>query len=58
MEQAELIRERASEINELIQTELGNPEFYELVAGKANTRGATLNRAQKIERLIESGVGS
>ena len=52
--QADRIRTYAAQINQSIQAELTKPEFHELVAGRANTREATLNRALHIERLIES----
>ena len=56
--QADRIETYATEINQSIQAELTQPEFHVLVAGRANTREATLNRALHIERLIESVTGS
>ena len=54
LDQADRIREHATQINRALQAELGNPEFYELVSGKANTREATRRRASYIKCLIES----
>ena len=48
----------AESINSAIRTEFDNPEFYELVIGRANTRIATLERSRYIERLIESNIAN
>ena len=46
----------SEEINRSIRAELEQSKFRELVAGRANTKEATLNRARYIERLIESSI--
>ena len=56
LDQAPRIRAQAEQINQAIHAELENSEFRKLVAGRANTRKATLNRALYIERLIESAI--
>ena len=57
LNQADLIKLYAEQINQLLQTELGEYKFYSLVAGRANTKEATLNRSKHIERLIDSATG-
>ena len=54
LDHADRIKASAAQIRNLLQSELENPEFRELVTGRANTREATLNRARHIEGLIES----
>ncbi len=53
---ADLIKINAAQINKVIRAELEKPAFHELVAGRANTREATLNRALYIEQLIDSAI--
>ena len=57
LNQADLIKLYAEQINQLLQTELGESKFYSLVAGRANTKEATLNRSRHIEGLIDSAIG-
>ena len=56
--QSDLIKARASLIGQSIRNELTNPTFHELVAGRANTRQATIDRARHIEALIEVSIGA
>lgn len=56
--QASLIDSHAAQINQAIQSALENADFHELVAGRANTKDATLKRAQHIESLIDSAIGA
>lgn len=56
LSQAQEIEDHAQEINHAIQAEFNKEEFYELIVGRANTRGATLERSRHIERLIESVI--
>lgn len=58
LDRADEIRASAERIYNSIQEELGNPRFYELVVGKANTREATLERARYFEQLIKSEIQS
>lgn len=58
LDHADQIRTHAKQINQMLLTELDNPEFHELVSGRANTRDATIRRASYIERLIESATAS
>lgn len=55
-EKADRIRECADSIRQSIRDELTKPEFHGLVAGRANTRQATLARSKHIEELIESVI--
>ena len=57
LNQADLVKLYAEQINQLLQTELGESKFYSLVAGRANTKEATLNRSKHIEGLIDSAIG-
>ncbi len=58
LDHADRVRDFAAEIGELLQSELANPKYYSLVAGRANTREATLRRSKHIEDLIESVTGA
>ena len=58
LDQADRIRAYAARINSSLEQELSDTDFYELVAGRANTREATIKRARHIERLIETAVAS
>ena len=58
LDQADLIRAYAAQINGSIRHKLSDPDFHELVAGRANTREATMNRARHLERLIKTAVAS
>ena len=58
LEQKSAIEIHAKQINQSIQEELKNPDFHRLVAGRANTREATLNRALYIENLIDSAISA
>ena len=57
LDQADRIKVYAARISQSIQAELVKPDFHELVAGRVNTREATLNRALYIEHLIEAAIG-
>ena len=50
------IRLHAGKIWTVLQSAFENPEFYELVVGRANTRRATVDRAFYIGQLIESTI--
>ena len=50
------IRLHAGKIWTVLQSAFENPEFYELVVGRANTRRATVDRAFYIRQLIESTI--
>ena len=56
LDQADHIKRHAEQIYGILNREFENPEFYELVVGRANTRASTLDRARHIERLIESVI--
>ena len=58
LNRSERIKTYSAQINDSIKAELNKPEFHELVVGRANTREATIKRAQYIEHLIESVIGS
>ena len=58
LDQADLIKACATQIKQSIQDELSKSDFHELVAGRPNTREATLNRARHIEHLIKCATGS
>ena len=53
---AEQIRVHAVEIKQSLEQKLQDPDFYELVSGRANTRESTMSRARHIEELIESVI--
>ena len=55
-EKADRVRACADAIGQSIREELKKPEFHELVAGRANTRQATLARSSHIETLIETVI--
>ena len=57
-DQSDRIKSCAEQIRKSIQAELANPDFHVLVAGRANTREATLERSLYIERLIDEIVKS
>ena len=56
LHQADHIKRCAEQIYGILNQEFENPEFYELVVGRANTRESTLDRARYIERLIASVI--
>ena len=56
LDRAEKIKARAQQINKAIQTELDNSEFYELIVGRYNTRGSTIERSKYIESLIQVNI--
>ena len=58
LDHADQIQAHAAKINKAIQSKLENPEFYELIVARANTRSATLERSGHIEQLIESVIGN
>ncbi len=58
LDQSDRIESCAAQIRDMLQAELDNPEFYELVTGRANTREATLERSSRIEYLIENVTGA
>jgi hypothetical protein len=57
-DQSDQIRNCAQQVKYAIDLEFKKPEFYELVVGRANTRSATSERSQHIERIIESTLSS
>ena len=52
LDRAEKIRANASSINEAIQAEFENEDFYGLIVGRANTRSSTIERSRYIESLV------
>ena len=58
LDRTESIRSSACEISRSLRAELANPQFHELVSGRANTREATIRRSIHIEHLIESVIAS
>ena len=57
LDHADKIDAHATEVRLSLEEKLRDPDFYELVSGRANTREATIERAADIESLIERAIG-